>query len=141
VATKSDFSAEEWQVLEFAMLDTMMYMSLVDPGFWASFKEAGAVARFLAGRRQNSPSDLVRDLAGDIHARRDQEVVAHPANMEAPILARIEAAVALIAKKAPEDAAAFRDLIVGVANSAAGAVDGTTEHEREAIERIEAALG
>jgi hypothetical protein len=140
VASKSDFSAEEWRVIELAMMDTMAYMSLVDPGFWASFREAGAVAKFLLGRHKESPSELVRELASDIHSRRDEEVVSHPANMEAPILARIKDATELVAEKAPEDLGAFKDLIRGVANSAAMAAEGVSENERSAIEKIDGAL-
>lgn len=141
MAVKSDFTPEEWQGLEFAMIDTMQFMGMVDPGFWASFKEAGAAAKFIANRANSSPSTLVRDLAHDIHMKRDETVVANPTNIEAPTLERIKAAVAALAEKAPDELPAFRDLISGVARSSAEASDGVSGNETEALAKIDEALG
>ena len=40
MATKADFTEAEWQTLEWAVSDTMTYLSLADPGVWDTFKEA-----------------------------------------------------------------------------------------------------
>jgi hypothetical protein len=48
MATKADFTADEWSVLQFAVNDAIAYTSLADPGFWSSFSEASAAAKYLA---------------------------------------------------------------------------------------------
>jgi hypothetical protein len=141
VATKADFAADEWATLQFALVDTIGYMAVVTPGLWASFKEAGAAAQFIAHRSQESPSELVRFLAADVHMRRDELVAENPANVEDPVLSRIEAAVALVQQIAPDELAAFRDLIRGVARAEAQAHAGISPHESDALDKIEEALG
>jgi hypothetical protein len=141
MATKADFTPEEWEQLQLSIVDVIAYMSIVDPGFWATFKEASAAATFVAKRGQSSPSPLIHDLAGDLKMRRDDEVRANPANVEDPTLDRIEDAVALLREKAPDELAAFRDLIRGVARAEAEASHGVKPVESSALDKIDEALG
>ena len=66
VANKTDFTADEWQALQWAVTDTMTYLTMADPGFWDMFKEANAAAHYIAGVKQTSESALVRQLASEI---------------------------------------------------------------------------
>ena len=141
MTTRADFTPEEWEVLHFAMMDTMAWISVVDPKFFASFKEATAGARYLSSAMQTSPSTLVRDLAHDAHAKRDEALKGLGANIEAPTLDRVTAAATLVAEKAPDDLEAFKAFISGLADAAAEASEGISDVEAAALFKIKAALG
>ena len=49
MATKADLTEVEWQTLQWAVADTMAYLSMADPGFWEMFKEASGAAKYVAG--------------------------------------------------------------------------------------------
>jgi hypothetical protein len=141
MATKADFTESEWQIMQWAVTDTMAYLSMADPGFWDSFKEATAAAKFIAAEKTSSESLLVRDLAGDIHAKRDKEVTGNPADMAGEVVQRVSAAVALVAEKDAADLPAFKAFVLGLAQATAEAVKGVTDNEAGALEKITAALG
>jgi hypothetical protein len=141
MATKSDFTAEEWQTMKWAAADTMAYLSMADPGFWDSFKEASAAAKFVATQRTSSDSLLVRDLAGDVDAKRDRSVSGNPTDIAGGVVARVSAAAALVAQKDAADLPAFKAYIIGLAQTTAEAANGVGTNEAEAIEKITTALG
>ena len=141
MATKDTFTAEEWQALQMASTDTILYLSLVDPGFWETFKEAGHAGKFTASQAVEAPSLLIRDLAHDARAKYDKQDKPNPANIEAPTLEHVSAAAAIVAEKAPEDLDAFKAFIMGLADSVAGASNGVSGVEADAVEKIKAALG
>lgn len=141
MATKADFSADEWQVLQWALSDATVYASMADPGFFDSFKELSAVARFVAAQRDFSPSTLVQDLASDLTARRDPDLAANPSAIGEAALRRIEQAAAIVHDRCPEESEALRVLVLGAARVAAKAAGGESTQESTALARIEAALG
>ncbi len=141
MATKADFTPEEWDVLEYGVVDAMTYTAFADPGFWASFKEAGASATFLATQRDSSPSPLVRDLAAGVHAKPDKQLQENRADIAGEASSRIEQAVRIVAEKAPDELGAFRELMTGLAATAAEASGGISPAEQTALGRIKAALG
>lgn len=141
MATKADFTPEEWEVLQWAVADTMAYVSIADPGMWDSFTEASGAARYIAEAKANSASLLVRDLAGNLRAGRDKEVMANPADMAGEVAERVAEASKLIAEKAADELDAFKRFILGIAEATAEAKKGVGENERAAIEKIRAALG
>ena len=141
MATKADFTPEEWEVLQWAVADTMAYVSLADPGMWDSFKEASGAARYIADAKANSASLLVRDLAGNLRAGRDKEVTANPADMAGEVAERLAEASRLITEKAADELDAFKEFILGVAQATAEAKKGVGDNEQAAIETIRAALG
>jgi hypothetical protein len=64
MATKSDFTDEQWQELRFAVQDTMAFVAFSNGAhFWETIKEATATAKYIAAQVKESPSTLVRDLA------------------------------------------------------------------------------
>jgi len=141
MATKADYSAEEWQILQWATMNTMAYLSLADPGFWDSFKEATGAAKFLAAQKDSSTNLLVRDLAGDVKTKRDKEATSNPTTLADEVTARVSEAVAIVAEKDPADVDAFKTFILGLAEATAAAVDGVGPTEAAAISKVEIALG
>lgn len=141
MATKDAFTPEEWHALQLASSDTMAYLSMADPGFWDSFKEAGHAGKFVASQASEAPSLLIRDLAHDARTKYEKDEKPGPANLESLTLEAVSAAVAIVAEKAPEDLAAFKGFILGLANAVAEAANGTNDLEAGAIEKITAALG
>jgi hypothetical protein len=141
MATKADFTPEEWGVLQWAVADAITYTSLADPGFWSSFSEAGAAAKFVAEQRGASPSLLVRDLAGDIRAKPDAELSNNRTDIAGEASSRIAEAAKIVAEKAPDELEAFKSFILGVADAAAEGSKGVSPAEQTALDRIQSALG
>ena len=141
MATKTDLTAAEWQTLKWAVTDTMLYISMADPGFWDTFKEANAAAHYMAAARQTSESALVRELAADIKTKRDKEVSGNPADVSGEVIERVNEAVEIVSGKAPEDLEGFKAFIIGVAKATAEAAKGTGSTEARAIAKLESALG
>ncbi len=141
MATKDMFTSDEWHKLQWAVTDTMAYLSMADTGFWDTFKEATAAAKFMAAAKSSSDSPLVHDLAGDIKMGHDKAVTHDRADVAGEVAARVREAAGIVAAKAPEDLDAFKSFILGVAQATAAAAKGVDEHEAAAIKNLEAALG
>lgn len=140
MATKADFSPEEWQVLQWAVNDVIAYVSLSDRGFWDAFKEASSAAKVVAASRDQSASALVRDLATDLRSQRDKEVAGNPTDMAGEVTERLAEASALVASKAPDELAAFKGFLLDLAEAVAVAAKGIAGTEAQAIENVRAAL-
>lgn len=141
MATKADYTTDEWQILQWAAMNTMAYLAMADPGFWDSFREATGAAKFIAAEKTSSDSLLVRDLAGDIRGKRDKEVTENPTDVAGEVIARVTEAAALVAEKDAADVLAFNGFIIGLARATADAVKGVGANEAAAIEKIKTALG
>jgi hypothetical protein len=141
MATKAMFTDDEWHTLQWAVTDTMAYLSMADHGFWDTFKEATAAAKFMAAAKQSTDSPLVHDLAGDVKMGRDKAVARDMAEMAGEVAARVREAAGVVAAKAPDELAAFKAFIIGVARTTAEATKGVDEDEAAAIKNLEAALG
>ncbi|MGH3053711.1 MAG: hypothetical protein ACRDL7_01875, partial [Gaiellaceae bacterium] len=63
MATRADFSDEEWKAMEEGITGAGMFVALVDRGFFDSFKEANALAHHLREAHEHNDSALIRDLA------------------------------------------------------------------------------
>jgi len=141
MASKEMFTSDEWHTLQWAVTDTMAYLSMADHGFWDTFKEATAAAKFMAAAKSDTTSPLVHDLAGDIKMGRDKAVAHDMAGMAGEVAARVREAAGIVAAKAPEDLEAFKSFILGVAQTTAEATKGVDEQEASALENLSAALG
>ena len=64
MAKKSDFTEQEWEQLRKGATGAGLLVSVSDRSFFDSFKEAGSLAKHLAGGRSDE-SELVRELAGE----------------------------------------------------------------------------
>ena len=140
MASKGLFTDDEWHTLQWAVTDTMAYLSMADPGFWDTFKEATAAAKFMAKAKSDSGSPLVHDLAGDIKMGRDKAVTHDMADMAGEVVARVREAADIVAAKSPADLEAFKSFLLGVAKATAEAAKGVGDHEAAAIAKLEDAL-
>jgi hypothetical protein len=139
MATRADFSAEEWKAMQEGITGAGMFVALVDRGFFDSFKEANALAHHLRDAHEHSDSVLVRDLAAG-HDR-PFGMTASPEEIEQSTAAALGEAVAALEAKSPEDLPAYRQLVLEVAESVAEAAKGVSPQENQALDRIRAALG
>jgi hypothetical protein len=140
MSSKEMFTDEEWHVLQWAVTDTMSYLAVADHGFWDTFKEATAAAKFMAHAKADATSPLVHDLAGSIKMGRDKQVTHDMADMAGEVTKRVSEAKVLVAQKSPGDVDAFCEFILGVAQATAAAAHGVDEHEAAALQTLEAAL-
>jgi hypothetical protein len=140
MTSKALFTDEEWHTLQWAVTDTMTYVSMADSGFWDTFKEATAAAKFMAKAKSDSGSPLVHDLAGDIKFGRDKAVTRDVADMAGEVSARVREAADLVAAKSPQDLAAFKAFILGIAQATAEATKGVSDHESTAIAKLQDVL-
>lgn len=141
MATRADFTEEQWDTLVFAIEDTMMLVSVANgPKFFESIAEIGATARFMAEQRKTSRSTLVRDLTEGIGLRRDRELIGDPAHVESAVLSRVAQAFAIVSDTAPDEATAYKEFLLEIAQTAAEARPGVDDEEANAIEKIKSAL-
>lgn len=139
MAKKDDFSEQEWDTLRKGAMGSGMLVSISDRGFFDSFKEAGALAKHVAKARENQSSELLRDLAGERGT--GFGVTDSPAEVEKETLDALRSATALLQQKAPDEVAAYREFVIGVARSVAEAASGGEEQEEQAIGKIRDAVG
>ena len=139
MATKADFTEEEWKTMQKGVTAAGMLVSVSDPDFTDSFGEAGAVATYLAEQQQNSGSALIRDLA-HVHGT-GFGLTASREKAETETLDALRSAVATLQAKAAGQLAAYQELVIGVAEHVAGAKTGVKPGETDAITKIKEALG
>ena len=139
MATKADFTDEEWKAMQEGITGAGMYVATIDRGFFDSFKEASALAHHLRDAQQHSDSVLIRDLA----AGHDKPfgMTASPQEIEQGTVATLEQAVAILEAKSPEDLPGYKQLVLELAQSVAEAAKGVSPLENQAVDRIRGALG
>jgi hypothetical protein len=138
MATKADFTEAEWEAMQKGVTGAGMLVSGADRDFTDSFGEASALAKALARQREQNASQLVRELASVRGT--GFGVIASPREVESETLASLAAATAAIAAKAPEEADAYRQLVLGVAEAVAEAKSGVKAGETAALDRIREAV-
>ena len=139
MATKADFSEDEWKTMQKGVTGAGMLVSVSDRDFTDSFGEASALAKYLAGQREGGASELMRELA---HAKGTGfGLTDSPHEVEAETLAAIRSSVTTLTAKAPDEVNAYRDLVVGTATHVAEAKGGVTEVETATIAKLEGAFG
>jgi hypothetical protein len=139
MATRTDFTDEEWAALEKGIMGSGLLVSLADRGFFETFKEAGAIAKHLQEAQRTSTSPLIQELAHVKHT--GFGMTDRPDAVERETVEALNTAVATLSAKAPDDLDAYRSLVVDVAQSVAEAAKGVDPSETEAIGKIKAALG
>lgn len=138
MAAESDFSEQEWKTLRQGVMGAGLTVSLSDRGFFDSFKEAGALAKHIAGARGSSQSELVRKLAEGRPT--GFGMTDPPAEIESQTLDALRRAVQILQAKAPDELESNRLFVLDVAQSVAGAAGGGEAAEGEALGRIRSAL-
>ena len=139
MATKADFTEQEWESLQKGVTGAGLLVSLSDRSFFDTFKEAGALAKHIAQAKQNSPSELVRELA-DIHGTAFG-LTSSPDEVENQTLEALRSAKTTLESKAPEELGSYREFVVEVARSVGEAAGGGESAEAESVEKMRSALG
>jgi hypothetical protein len=138
MATKADFAESEWEMLGQAVTGAGMLVALSDRGFFDTFKDANALAKYLGDAHAQSDNELVREIAAT-HSR-PFGLTSSPTEVEQGTIEALHAAVALLHAKAPDDLPAYRQLVLDVAQSVAEAAKGVAPGEATALDTIRAAL-
>jgi hypothetical protein len=134
MATKTDFTADEWKTLLQSPLLAGVAISAADPsGIFGMLKESMASARELLQAKADPNADtLVKAVAGEFESSDGrglaQEGVkttitgaSKPADIVAKALDGLKQASAILDSKAPGDAAPFKTWLYHVANAVANA--------------------
>jgi hypothetical protein len=138
MATKTDFTEQEWESLQKGVVGSGLLVSLSDRSFFDTFKEAGALAKHVAQARQSTSSDLIRELA-EVHGT-GFGVTSAPEKVERETLDALRSAKQALESKAPDEVEAYRQLVIDVAQSVAGAAVGGDGAEQQAIEKVRSAV-
>jgi len=139
MATKADFTQEEWEAMQKGITGAGVLVAISDRGFFDSFKEANALAKHLREAHAKSESPLVRDLA-ETHGS-PFGMTASPEEIEKGTVGFLHAAVAALEAKSPDDLPAYRQLVMDVAESVAEAAKGVAPSESAAVGVVRSALG
>ena len=138
MATKADFTEDEWHALQKGVTGSGMLVSVSDADFTDSFGEASALAKFLGKQRQKSDSELVREVAA-VHGG-GFGLTASREKVETETMAALRSAVTTLSAKAPDELAAYRQLVLDLAEAVAAAKGGVTDTETKVIDRVREAL-
>ena len=139
MASKSDFSEQEWKAMQKGVTGAGFLVSISDRDFTDTFGEAGALAKHLAEEHEKNNSELIRELAAT-HGS-GFGLTASPQEVEEETVDSLRSAIATLESKAPDEVDAYRQLVLGVAERVANAKSGVAASETAAIEKIKQALG
>ena len=139
MATKADFTDEEWETLHKGVTGAGMMVSTSDPGFMDSFGEASALAKHLAAEGQSNQNELARQVA-QTHGT-GFGITSSREKVGAETLQSLHAATELLGAKAPDDLDAYRQLVLGTAEAVAEAKGGVSDAETAALAQLKEALG
>jgi len=139
MATKADFTEQEWETLQKGVTGAGFWMTIADRGFFDTFKESAAMAKHLGAARQNASSTLVRDLGETKGTGFGWK--SSPEEIEGETIAALGQAVQILEAKAPDEVDAYRAFVLEVAESVGAAAEGGETAEAGTLEKIKAALG
>jgi hypothetical protein len=139
MATKADFTDEEWKALQKGVTGAGVLVSVSDRDFTDAFGEASALAKTLAAQHEQSPSELVRELS-KVHGT-GFGLTTSQDEVERETIASLRVAMDALAAKAPAEADAYRQLVLGAAEAVAGAKGDVKPGETAALDKIREALG
>src|SRR3954471_21570625 len=140
MATKADFTEEEWKALQKGVTGSGLLVSVSDRDFTDTFGEASALAKQMAAQHETNESALIREIAAGKGS--GFGMTASTDKVEAETFQSLQTALETLQAKAPEDVEAYRQLVVGVAEHVADAKGGgKSASEVATIERIKDAVG
>lgn len=139
MATKADFTSDEWKHLHQGVTGAGMVVSYAHRDLSDSVGESMTLAKYLAGQATSGPSELVREVASG-HTT-GFGIFASPAKVHDETMAALAGSVATLKTKAPDEVDHYRTLVLGAAHAVAEAKGGVTPAETEAIAAIQQALG
>ncbi len=139
MATKADFTDDEWNSLQKGITGAAMLVALSDRDFTDMFGEAGAMAKALASQREQGASELVRELVnvrGTGFGFRDSV-----SDVESETVEALRSSLATLEAKAPGELESYREVVLIVADAVGEAKGGGVSAEEEAaLEKIRAAV-
>src|SRR3954452_15201950 len=106
MASKKDFTPEEWNALHRGATGSGMLVSLSDRDFTDSFGEASAMGKYLSGQQLASPSELMREVA-ETHGT-GFGLTTSPDKLRNETMSALHEALAAFEAKAPSEAEAYR---------------------------------
>lgn len=131
MATKSDFTPEEWsKVLESIIAAGIAVSAVAPSGWWGTLKEAVAgLPALTAAKRDPKSNDLIKAAIADFERSRDGNILAMRdrfAHAEATecvqrSLASLREVTAIVDAKAPGEAAAFKTWLRDISQKVAEA--------------------
>jgi hypothetical protein len=159
MATKADFTEEEWATLVRSPMVAGAAITLADPGGPIEVvKETSAVIKFATGSSGEQRDDLVGELAGEVRGLAEQrknplgDFKPRGALAGKEIVDEISRANEIVSAKAsPEEAEAFRAWIIECAQRAADAAkeggfmgfhaERVSQGEKDMLAQLRSALG
>jgi hypothetical protein len=138
MATKADFTQEEWEAMQKGITGAGVLVAISDRGFFDTFKEASAITKHLSEAHAKSDNPLVRELA-DTHGN-PFGMTASPAEVENGTVDSLHSAVAALEAKSPDDLPAYKQLVIEIAGAVAEAAKGVAPSESGALNTIRSAL-
>jgi hypothetical protein len=138
MAGTTKLNEQELESLRKGVVGAGLLVSVSDRGFIDTFKEAGALAKHVTKARESSNSELVREVA---EVRGAGFGVTSPQDVESETLNALRTSVTTLEAKAPEEIDAYREFVIEVAESVAGAAESGGTAESGAIAKIRSALG
>jgi hypothetical protein len=138
MAGKADFTEQEWETLQRGVTGSALLVSLADRGFFDTFKEVGALNKYLSQAREKSASPLIRDLA-EVRGT-GFGLTTNPDELEKGATEALRSSVATLQSKAPDEVEAYKAFVVEVSTGVADAVKDVGAAETGAIDKIKAAL-
>ena len=140
MATRQDFSDEEWTAFQRGLTGSGMLVSISDRDFTDSFGEAGALGKFLAGQQTVGATDFIREVSKTKGT--GFGLTSSPDEVRGQTMDALRSSVALLQAKHPDEVEPYRALVIGLAEAVANAKGGgTSEIEAAAIAQIREALG
>lgn len=138
MAAKTDFTEQEFDAMQKGVTGAGMLVSLADRGFFDSFKEIGALSKFLAEAQTKSSNPFIGEVAKVKGT--GFGLTSSPDEIESQTLDALKSSMSTLNAKDPGDAQAYREFVLNVAKSVAEAAKGTNAAESDSIKKIEGAL-
>jgi hypothetical protein len=138
MAGKDDFTEQEWETMQRGVTGSGMLVSVADRGFFDTFKEVGALSKYLKQAREKSSSELVKQLA-EVRGT-GFGLTASPDEVESKTVEALRSSMTTLKAKAPDEAEAYSKFVVDVASAVGDAADEIGAKETGAIDKIKGAL-
>ena len=137
MAQKTDFTQQEWDQLRKGATGAGLLVSVSDRSFFDSFKEAGSLAKHLAGGRSGT-SELIRELSSERGT--GFGVTTSPQEIETETVEALRSAVGTLQAKAPDEVEAYKAFVLELAEAVGKAAGGGDNAEAATVEKIRSAL-
>lgn len=128
------YTEQESDLVRRAMLGAIAYVSTSDPGFFDSFRETFAGSRAVA----EAPEPIREMFKGGFIMPPSGS---SKGEVQGKMLEQVGEATRVLEARSPEQAAAFREIILSATERVAQAAGGVSDAEQQAIAQVRAALG